>query len=217
MYLAQIPRYDIVYAANQLARAMFKLAKAHMRAAMHLLHYLVGSTDFSIIYKQGGFRLASFSDANWGNNLDIGWSTPSCILMVANALISFKLGLQGLTAESTMKAELVAAALIMKGSAFCSNMVLELGFDESFGSVPQYIDNMSALHVAGNRTYSSRAKRIALRYFFGQELVEDGKASIHYVNSEDQLSPSRGGNIKMFWWDHNLQRRNLFNAVNRVP
>ena len=87
---------------------------------------------------------------NYGNNPDNGWSTPSYIVMLADAPISLKVGLQGLTAQSTMEAELVAAALIMKEVAFSSNMMLELGSDESFGSVPLYIDNTSALHVAGN-------------------------------------------------------------------
>ena len=83
----------------------------------------------------------------------------------------------------------MAAALTMKEEAvFCSNMMLELDFDMSFGSVPLYIDNTSALHVAGNRTYSPRAKHIALRYFFVQELVEEGKVGIHYVKSESQLA-----------------------------
>ena len=89
-----------------------------------------------------------------------------------------------------MEAELLAAALTMKEEAvFCSNMMLELGFDESSGSVPLYIDNTSALHIAGSRTYIPRAKHIALRYyFFVQELVE-GKITIYYVvKSEDQLA-----------------------------
>ena len=64
MYLAQITRYEILYAANQLARAMPKPAKAHMGAAMHLLRYLAGSSDFSITYKKGDSRLAASSDAN---------------------------------------------------------------------------------------------------------------------------------------------------------
>ena len=66
-------------------------------------------------------------------------------------------------------------------------MMLELGFDESFNSVPLYIDNTSALHITGKRNYSSRARHIALRYCFVQELVEEGKASIRYVKGEDQL------------------------------
>ena len=72
----------------------------------------------------------------------------------------------------------MAAALTMKEAVFCSNMMLKLGFDEIVGSVPLCINNTSASHVAGSRTYSPRAKRIALRYFFVQELVEEGKVSI---------------------------------------
>ena len=82
--------------------------------------------------------------------------------------------------------------------------MLELGFDKNFDSVPLRIDNTSALHVAGNRTYSLHAKYITLRctrtysprskhiplscYFFVQELVEGGKVSIHYVKSLDHLA-----------------------------
>ena len=97
--------------------------------------------------------------------------------MLANDAISSKVGLQGLTAQSTMEAELVAEALTMTEVVLCSNMMLELDFNESFGSVPLYIDSTSVLHVAGNRTYSPRAKHIALRYFFVQEL-EESKVSI---------------------------------------
>ena len=113
-------------------------------------------------------------------------------MTVANAPIIFKVGLQGLTAQPT-KAKLVAAALTMKEEAvFCSNMMPELGFGESFGSVPLHIDSTSALYIASNHAYIPRAKHIALRYyFFGQELVE-GKVGIHYVKSEGQLADSLG-------------------------
>ena len=85
--------------------------------------------------------------------------------MVANAPIIFKVELQGLTAQYTMEAELMAVALTMKQEAvLCSNMMSELGFGGSFGSVPLRIYNTSALHIADNRTYIPRAKHIALRY-----------------------------------------------------
>ena len=99
--------------------------------------------------------------------------------MVTNAPTNFKVGLRGLTAQSTMEVELVVAALAMKEAVFCSKIMLELGLDESFGIVSLFIDNTSVLHVAGNCTYSPRAKYIALRYFFVQKLVKEGKVSIH--------------------------------------
>ncbi|CAM9739192.1 unnamed protein product [Ascophyllum nodosum] len=171
MYLTQVCRYSILYTVNQLARAMFKPSKAHMGLAKHLLRYLAGSAEFSITYKQGGFKLMAFSDVNRGANPDNGKSTPSYIIMLFNGPISFKVGIQGLTTQSKVKAELVAVALAIKEAVFCGNMMLKLGFKEGFGSVTLYIDNISALHVAGNRTYSPCAKHIALRYFFVQELV----------------------------------------------
>ena len=105
--------------------------------------------------------------------------------MLGNTPISFKVGLQGLISHSPMETELVEAALTRKKTIFCSNMMFKLGFDESFGTVPLYIDNTSVLHVPGNRTCSPRAKHIALGYFFVQDLAEEGKVSIHYTKSED--------------------------------
>ena len=82
----------------------------------------------------------------------------------------------------------MAAATAMKQSLFCRNMMMELGFTEGFRSVPVYIDNTSALYVAGNWTFSPRAKHIALKYFFVQELVkEGGNVTIHFVKTEQQL------------------------------
>ena len=62
MYLVEVCRYDILYTVKQLARAMPTPSKANMEAATALLRYLDGSTDFSITYKQGGFKLKTFSD-----------------------------------------------------------------------------------------------------------------------------------------------------------
>ena len=159
-----------------------------MVATKHVLRYLAGSVNFPIAYKRGGFKLTIYTDANWGRNPDKGESTSSYIVMPANGPISFKVRLQSLSAQSTMEAELVAAATARKESLFCRNMMMELGFTEGFRSVPVYIDNTSALYVAGNITFSPRAKHIALRYLFVQELVKEEKVTIHSVKTEQQLA-----------------------------
>ena len=159
-YLAQVCSYDTLYTVNQLARAMSKPSEAHMEAAKHLLRYLAGSTDFSIPHKRGGFKLTTFSDVNWGANPDNEKSTSSIIL--SNGPISFKVGVQELTAQSTMEAEMVAAALTMKEAVFCSNMMLELGFKEGFGRVPLYIDN-THWHVTSPATAHTALARSTLR------------------------------------------------------
>ena len=87
-----------------------------------------------------------------------------------------------------MEAELVAAALAIKEAVFCSNMLIEPGSGKEAEKVPLYIDNTATLHVIGNRAYSSRTKHIALRFFYIRELVSEGKMTIHYVSTEDNLA-----------------------------
>ena len=123
MYLAQESRYDILYGVNQLARAMSNPSKARMGAGKHLLRYLAASIDFNITYSQGGFKLTAFSDANWVNNPDNGKSTSPYVMMMCNGPVSFKVGMQGLTAQSTMEAELVAAVLAMKEAIYCAGLM----------------------------------------------------------------------------------------------
>ena len=118
MYLAQISRYDIVYAVNQLARTISKPSKAQMEAAKHLLRYMAVSVNFPITYRGGGFKLTTCTDANWVGNPDNGESTSSYIVMLANGLINFKVGLHSLTAQSIMEAELVATATAMEQLLF---------------------------------------------------------------------------------------------------
>ena len=75
---------------------------------------------------------------NWGNNPDYGKSKDSYIVMPADDLINHKLGLKGPTSQSTMEAELVVAALSL---VFCFNMMVQLGSEKGFSSVPLYLDN----------------------------------------------------------------------------
>ena len=91
-YLAQITRYDIMYSTCQLPRAMSRPPKVHMGAAKHLLRYLAGTTDFTLVYKKGGFKLTAFTDSNWGNNPDNRKSTSWYIMMFCKDPISFRLG-----------------------------------------------------------------------------------------------------------------------------
>ena len=159
MYLGQVSRCHISFAVNQLTRAMSKPSKAHIGSAKYLRSYVAGSVNFSIFYKRGGFKLAAYSDTNWGNNPESGKSTSSYIVMLTNDPISFKMGLQNL--KIAMEVELVEAALSMKEAIYCSNIMVGLDFKKGFSSVLLYLGK----HVAGNRTYSPRVKHIALKYF----------------------------------------------------
>ena len=108
-------------------------------------------------------------------------------MMLSRAPVSFKSGVQSLTAMSTMEAELVASALAMKEAVFYSNTLTELGLGKKFEQVPLHIDNTATLQVIGNRAFSCRTKHIALRFFYIHELVSEDKITTHYISTERQL------------------------------
>ena len=108
-------------------------------------------------------------------------------MVLSRAPVSFRSGVQSLTAMSTMEAELVDSALAMNEAVFCSNMLTELGFGKEFQQVPLHIDNTATLHVIGNRVFSSRTEHIALRFFDIRELVKN-KITTHYISTERQLA-----------------------------
>lgn len=116
-----------------------------MAAAKRLFRYLAWTVDLAITYKHSGFELSAVSEVNLGNN---DKSKSSYIVFLSNAPVSFKVGLQGLSAQFTMEAELVATALAMKEAMFCSDIMKELGFGTCFGSIPLYIDDTLRLQVA---------------------------------------------------------------------
>ena len=128
IHLEQYSRYNILFAVNQLAKAMSNPSKAHMGPIKHLHRYLAGSVNLSTTYNRGGFKLAAYSDANGGNNPENGKSTS--IIVLANDPISFKVHPYSQTVQSTSEAELMAEALAMKEALFFSNMIMELGFEK---------------------------------------------------------------------------------------
>ena len=106
--------------------------------------------------------------------------------MLANDPISFRVILRSLTAQSTTEAELVTVSITIKNASCCSNIMVKRDFEKGLSSVPFHLDNTSTLHFAGNRAISSWAKHITLNqiYLFVLELVDKGKITIHYVNTE---------------------------------
>ena len=187
LYLTRIIRYDIFYAVNQLTRACSKPAAVHLTAAKHLLRYLKGHLDLAIMYKRGQFRMIGYTDASFAADPDNRKSTSGFIFFMSGGPISSGAKTQTLSAQSRVEAELMAIRFEGKEATYLSNFMLELGF-KSFSSLPINCDSTGALHVAGNSTYSSSTKHIALRFFFLHEVVMSGKIAIHHVPTQQMLA-----------------------------
>ena len=145
--------------------------------------------SLALKYKTGCFKRAGFCDA--GNNPDNKKSTSGYLFMMAGRPLSFKIAFQSVMTQSTLEAELISIVLASKEAVYLSNMVTELRFGKLLNSVALFVENAGALHIAGNSTYSSRTRHIALRFFFLNELIKEGRITIHNLVTTKQLTDIR--------------------------
>ena len=132
--------------------------------------------------------MTGYTDTSFAANPNNRESTSGFIFFMCGGPISFGAKTQSLTAQSTaVEAEPMAISLRGKEATYLSSFMLELGFT-SFSSVPINCDSTGALHVAGNSTYSSRTKHIALSFFFLRELIKGRKLAIHHVPAQQMLA-----------------------------
>ena len=183
-YLAHVTRFDICYRVNELPGARSTPAMTYMTAAKHLLRYLKGSPDLAIL-QEGAVRCTRVHrrvvriKPEWQEIID---RVPIPLWG------AHELWIKDTDSDwSTAEAELMAITFKIVEVVYIYNFMIEPSFT-SFDSVLINCDSAGALHIAGNSTYSSRTKHIALCFLFLRELVKSGKITIHYVATQAMLA-----------------------------
>src|SRR5437762_9563178 len=108
---------DIMFTVSQLSSYNSDPCQRHLAAAKHVLRYLKGTINLSIVYKRQstpksphGFWLneVRLSDVDWGRDLDSQRSTTGFIVLLNDAVVAWKSCKQPTVALSTMEAEYMA-------------------------------------------------------------------------------------------------------------
>ena len=95
-------------------------------------------------------------------------------------------------------------------------MLIELGFGKEFAQVPLYCDNTATLYALGNRSYSSRTKHIALRFFYIRELVSDGRISINCISTDNSPADIGTKHLNKHRFKHLLNLISSFDVIKKL-
>ena len=87
---------------------------------------------------------------------------------------------------SSPEAEYVAAASCCSQILWMKQTLQDYGL--SFGKVPIFVDNMSAISIAKNHVLHSRTKHIDIRFHFLRDNHERGHIDLIHVPSERQTA-----------------------------
>ena len=186
-YLSICTRPDISHATNLLARFLDKYQRRHWLAALRILRYLKGTSDYGIHFggKNTDLSFQAFCDANFANCPDTRRSTSGEIFKRYGGAILWSSTRQPITTLSSCESELVSACNACKSALWLKQLLNELGHKVT--PVLQ-IDNLATIHLIKNGAFSRRTKHISLRYHFISEIVEAEDVKITHVSTQLQAA-----------------------------
>jgi hypothetical protein len=161
---------------------------AHWRAALRILRYLRGHSDFGITCDGSkGLNLHGYSDASWADDRDDRRSTTGYVFLLAGAAISWKSHLQPTASLSSTEAEYKSAGAGVQEILCVRNLLSELGFPCA-GPTPLFEDNQGAIKIALNQVTSHRMRHVDIRHHFIRQHISAGSAELHYISTKSMVA-----------------------------
>jgi len=190
MYLATTTRPDIAYTVGSLARFNSNPGWVHWLAVKHLMRYIKGTMDYSLIYAPDptcSEPFLTYSDADHGGCKDTGRSTGGYILKMGTGAVSWSSKLQGVVSLSTTEAEYIAAVQGGKEIKWLRNLLLEIGLPCP-GPFTLLLDNQSAISVAKNPEHHGRMKQLDLSFYWLRDAVQNWIITPDFVPTDEQAA-----------------------------
>ncbi|GJV46746.1 putative ribonuclease H-like domain-containing protein [Tanacetum coccineum] len=162
MYLTA-SRPDIMFVVCACTRFQVTPKVLHLHVVKRIFRYLKGQPKLGLWYlKDSPFDLEAFSNSNYaGASLDRKSTTGGCQFL-GKRLISWQCKKQTIVANSTTKAEYVAAANYCGQVLWIQNQMLDYGFN--FMNTKIHIDNQSTICIVKNPLFHSKTKHIEIRH-----------------------------------------------------
>jgi hypothetical protein len=106
--------------------------------------------------------------------------------MLNSTVVSSTSVKQKTVATSTLEAEYIALAEVVKESLWFLQLLTEFGFKQK--QLIVNINNQGAIDYARNVQFSQRTKYIDIKYHFIQDHIENGTIVLQYIESKANVA-----------------------------
>ena len=130
--------------------------------------------------------IQSFTDSDWGKDLDSRRSRYGAILYVNNSPIRISSGLQDVIHQATSHAELDAANSGGRDITFIRQWLTEL--DIPFDTPTLHSDNTGAIAIAENDTLAKSSRHLDIKLFWLRDQVTNGILKMTHCTTKDMLA-----------------------------
>jgi hypothetical protein len=179
-------RPDVCYAVSCVARYMTSPEQAHFQAAKRILRYLKGTMNHGLLFPSSTtIAFHTFTDADWGRDLDSRRSTSGILHKLGGAPIFWSSKLQPTVSLSSTEAEYRVLTDASKDVIYFRDLLREIGVDMT-SPTPIYTDNQSSIRLVDNPVMHSRTKHIGIQQHFIRESAQNGHVQVLFTPTHSQ-------------------------------
>ncbi|KAL2933517.1 Retrovirus-related Pol polyprotein from transposon TNT 1-94 [Bienertia sinuspersici] len=187
LYLG-MTRPDLAYCVQHLSQYMHCPRVPHLRAALHVLRYLKGTTDMGLFYSaESDMEIKAYSDSDWDGCQDTSRSLSAYAIFLGNNLVSWKTKKQGTVSKSSAEAEYRSMSSTASEIVWLEGLLQDLQV-QAFLPIQFYCDNKSAEHLAQNPKFHDKTKHLKRDMHYIREQVKEGFIETSHVSSSQQLA-----------------------------
>jgi hypothetical protein len=189
LWITGVCRPDLSYTTSLLARHMHAPGKDHWAALKHCLRYIKKTADYKTYFGGKNSSLAPefYADSDFAGDVNTRKSTSGMVVMLNNGPIAWKSKLQMTVAQSTMEAEYIAMAVVVKEALWFSQISLEL---TGRIRLPMriYSDNAAAIALSKDPQHHEKAKHIDIRLHFIRDEINQKRIIVTYMPSKENIA-----------------------------
>ncbi len=172
---------DLCYPVSVLACFQTNPGMAHWKALLHVLGYIKGTTDYSVVYSHDEPLVPiGFINADYGGCRDMMRSTLGDIFMMAGGPVCWSSKHQATVALSTVEAEYISLTHAAQQMMWMMSWMEEVRLPQPHPAL-LYGDNQGAVALTSNTRLHYKVKHINIREHFICELVQAGDLKVKFI------------------------------------
>ncbi|KAK8680627.1 hypothetical protein V6N13_109567 [Hibiscus sabdariffa] len=190
MYAMICTRPDLSYTLSMTSRYQANPGEGHWIAVKNILKYLRRTKDVFLVY--GGeeeLGIKAYTDSSFQSDKDDSRSQSSFMFYLNGGAVSWKSLKQDTVADSTTKAEYIAANEATKEAVWIKKFISELGIVPSISdAIELHCDNNRAIVQAKEPRSHQRSKHILRCFHLIREIIDRGDVEICKVHTDDNIA-----------------------------
>lgn len=143
--------------------------------------------DFGIWYYKGDGKFEGYVDSDWANSIDDSKSTTGFVFSLGNGVFTWNSKKQGVVAQSSAKAEYIAATTVSNQAIWIRKVLTDLNHVQEESIVVWY-DNKLTIVIAKIPIQHGRTKHINAKFHAVRDAEKNGDVQLMHCSSEEQIT-----------------------------